>query len=518
VLAVSPLRLTILTGTLTMAAALMLAGTTWGASGGFVRAWGKDVVTGGGTPFEICTQAASCKAGIDGAFDLGGEFDTPLDIAVDSAGNSYVADAGNERIQKFDPSGKFVLAWGKDVVAGNDVTGYEICTVAQTCQHGSEGGHGGEFKFPSGVAVDSGGNVYVADSLNNRIQKFDLSGDFLLTWGKDVNVFGGSGFETCNAETLCVAGDPGSLGGEFSLPWNVAIGPDGSVYVTEVGNLRVQKFNSSAGFLLAWGRDVTAGGGSGSETCTNAASCQKGGTGSLGGEFQSPFGVAVDGAGDVYVADDDNQRVQKFNASGSFLRTWGNDVVTGGSTGFEICTDAASCKAGNGDIGPGGALGTAWDVATDAANDVYVADNQGERIQKFNSSGNFLRTWGKDVLAGGSTGFEICTDPAACQQGATGGLGGELANPLGLETDAAGKLYVVDNSNSRIHVFGEAVDPPPPPPTGTTDGGAQMGTLGATETANPHCAPLRKKLKKAKKAHRTAEVRKLRRKLRRLGC
>jgi DNA-binding beta-propeller fold protein YncE len=263
VLAVARLRLTILVATIAMVAALVPAGPAWGASGGFERAWGKDVIAGGAAVFEICTQAASCKTGIDGAFDLGGEFASPYDIAVDSAGNSYVADAGNNRIQRFDPSGHFVLAWGKDVVAANAVTGYEICTVANSCQAGDVGGHGGEFNLPSGVAVDSAGNVYVADPLNNRIQKFDPDGHFLLAWGKDVDFFGGSGFETCIAATLCIAGDPGSLGGEFELPWNVAIGPDGSAYVTEVGNLRVQKFSSSAGFLLAWGRDVTTGGGSG---------------------------------------------------------------------------------------------------------------------------------------------------------------------------------------------------------------------------------------------------------------
>ena len=302
------------------------------------------MAAGGGTGFEICIDVTSCQAGTVG--ELGGELGSAYDVAADGAGNVYVADYGNNRIQKFDSFGNFVLAWGKDVVAGNGTTGYEVCTVAAACKPGSKGGHGGEFNGPSGVAVDSSGNVYVADPVNHRIQKFDSSGDFLLTWGKNVNVFGGTGFETCNAEALCLAGAEGSLGGEFSTPWGVAIAADGSVYVTEIGNRRMQKFNASAGFLLAWGKDVSAGGGTGFETCTAAASCQTGQSGSLGGEFGAPYGVAMDGNGDLYTIDRDNLRVQKFSASGNFLRAWGADVVTGEDAGFEICTDASRCKAG----------------------------------------------------------------------------------------------------------------------------------------------------------------------------
>jgi tripartite motif-containing protein 71 len=501
-----------------LAASLLPAGTAWGASGGFERAWGKDVVTGGGTPFEICIQAASCKSGVNGAFDLGGEFANPYDVAVDSAGNSYVADTGNNRIQKFGPGGGFLRAWGKDVVAGNNVTGYEICTVAQTCQAGSEGGQGGEFKNPSGVSLDSNGNVYVADDINHRIQKFDPSGDFLLTWGKNVNVFGGSGFETCDAEVLCIAGAKGSLGGEFQFPWNVAVGVDGSVYVTDLDNRRVQKFNSSGGFVLAWGKDVAADGGTGFEKCTVAASCKQGQAGGLGGELNAPAGIAVDHAGDVYVDDANNQRIDVLDSSGNFLRAWGMDVVTGGSTGFEICTNAASCRGGSGGQ-LGGELNSPYDVSVDGAGDVYVSDTRSDRIQEFDASGTFLRAWGKDVVAGGGTDFEICTIAASCQVGSSGGFGGELAGAVGLGTDSAGTLYVADTSNQRIQVFGEAVDPPPPPSTplatGTTDNSSQTGTLGTTETPNPQCQLLRKKLKKAKTK---AAKRKFRRKLRALGC
>jgi hypothetical protein len=504
-------------GLFVVGAALAIATPAQGATGGFERTWGKDVLIGGGTPFEICTQAASCKTGIDGSLDLGGEFDRPEDVAVDSAGNSYVADTANHRIQKFDPAGHFILAWGRNVVAGNQNTDYEICTVAETCQAGSFNGHnyGGEFSQPSGVAVDSNGNVYVDDYGNHRIQKFDSNGNFKLSWGRDVNIFGGTGFEACNAEVLCQAGDPGGKGGEMDHPSDVAVGPGGEVYVVDGwNNLRVQKFSSSGDFLLTWGKNVLTGAGTGAEVCNAAASCQPGHGGSLAGEFQAPLHLTANSAG-VYVGD--GYRVQEFSPSGSFLRTWGNDVVAGGGTGFEICIQAASCGGGSrGSLG-GELDGNTFGLATDSVGDVYVTDDQ--RIQKFDGLGNFVRTWGKDVLVGGGTGFEICTVPSNCQGASQGGLGGELQGPIGLGIGPGDKLYVAESGAHRIQVFGEAVDPPQPPAGAGTGSGSSTttgtGTGTGTGTSNPECQVLRAKLKKAKSKRAKAKIR---RKLRSLGC
>jgi sugar lactone lactonase YvrE len=432
-----------------LAAALIVA-PAQASSGAFERAWGKNV--GGGGAFGVCTVAASCLAGTAGG--LGGELDFPRGAATDGAGNVYVADTTNNRIQKFDSSGNFLLAWGKDVLASGG-TGFEICTTRTSCKAGTAGGLGGELDFPEGVATDAVGNVYVADAFNNRLQKFDPSGNFLLTWGKNVNIFGGTGFETCNAASICRSGQTGGLGGELNLPWGVAT-VGGSISIADDSNNRIQKFDSSGNFLRAWGKDVVSGNAeAGFETCTAAASCKPGGTGGLGGEFIGPRGAVIDGAGNLYVADTGNNRIQKFGPSGNFLRTWGGDVVSGNAeTGFEICNTAASCKTG-----VSGTLGGAFDnpngVATGGAEDVYVADFSNNRIQKFDSAGNFLLAWGKDVLASGGTGFEICTTRTSCKAGTAGGLGGELNGPLGAATDAAGNLYVVDAGNHRIQVFGD---------------------------------------------------------------
>jgi DNA-binding beta-propeller fold protein YncE len=370
-------------------------------------------------------------------------------------------------------SGTWERAWGKNVIQTGkpgdlgDVA--EICTVAADCQQGlADGGGAGQFASPNGVAADASGNVYVADSGRNRIQKFDSSGNFLLTWGKDVIATNlGTGFEICTVAPDCQAGAPSTgLGGELNFPRAIAVDPaSGNVYVADINNNRIQEFDSSGNFLRTWGRDVIQSGKPGdisttaAEICTVAADCKAGITGTLGGELDTPVGVAADGSGNVYVGEYANNRISKFTSTGVWDRSWGKDVVTGGVTGFEICTTAGSCKQGNSSVSLGGELGQPQGIAADAAGNTYVANFNGIRIEKFDSSGNFLRAWGKDVIQSGKpgdlgTGLEICTAAADCQQGAAStGAGGELSSPAGVAADGAGGVYVSDFFGERIEKY-----------------------------------------------------------------
>ena len=262
-----------------------------------------------------------------GPLELGdGQFRYPNSVAVGS-GDVYVSDAGNERIQKFDSSGGFLLKWGSRCI---------MFTGAGCVDPDGPGPlelGDGQFNNPAAVAVDASGNVYISDTLNNRIQKFDSSGGFLLKWGSRCVMFTGDG---------CVDPDgPGPLqlgDGQFDPPQGVAVDSSGNVYVADWLNYRVQKFDSSGGFLLK---------------------CCVGGS-----------GVAVDGAGNIYVADDGNSSIQKFDSSGSFLLTWGTQ--------------------GAGD----GQFENLWGVAVDGSGNVYATDPGCCRVQKFDSSGRFLSKWG----------------------------------------------------------------------------------------------------------------------------
>jgi len=195
------------------------------------------------TPAYAGTYFFITKWGSQGSAD--GQFKSPKGVAVDASGNIYVADTGNDRVQKFTDSGGFILKWG------------------------SEGSGDGQFDGPHDVAVDGAGNIYVTDYNNHRVQKFTSSFSFILKWGGQ-----------------------GSYDGQFRNPDFLAVDAVGRVYVADTDNHRVQKFTGSVwdgGFITKWGS-----------------------FGSGDGQFKYPEGVAVDASGNVYVADQMNNRVQKF--------------------------------------------------------------------------------------------------------------------------------------------------------------------------------------------------------------
>jgi hypothetical protein len=347
-------------------------------SGNFISTWGRDVIAGGGTGPEICTVAADCHYGGSGV--LGGEFSSPQSLAI-AGGFIYVADNGNQRIDKLDLNGNFISAWGKDVISGGP-TGFEVCTVAANCKQGVQGGGNGELNLPNGVAATAGA-VFVADSDNHRISSYNTSGSFLWAWGKNVSTVAGTGPEVCSA--TCQMGTAGGAGGEFNFPLGVAAGAGDAVYVGDTGNNRVQQTNSLGTFVRTWGKDVLTGGSTGAEICTVAVNCKAGVAGGLGGELTGPTAVTVDGAGDVYAAELNSQRIQQFGPSGAFVQIWGNDVDTAGATGAEVCTVAASCKVG----ASGGLGGEFWDpfsIAVDSIGAAYVADTTNQRVQRFGGS------------------------------------------------------------------------------------------------------------------------------------
>ncbi len=277
------------------------------------------------------------KFGSLGAGD--GQLSAPGGVAVDGSGNAYVIDAGNNRVEKFDPSGAFVTKWGTsgtadgqfDTPEGVAVDGSGNVYVVDTNNNrvqkfdssgtflgkwGSAGGGNGQFNSVEGIAVDGSGNVYVADTGNNRVQKFDSSGAFATKWGTS---------------------GPGD--GQFSSPFGVAVDGSGNVYVGDTAHQRIQKFDSSGAFITKWGS-----------------------FGSGDGQFESPSGVAVDATGNVFVADLDNARVEKFDPSGAFLGKWGS--------------------SGTGD----GQFMSPVEVAVDSAGRVFVSDFAKNQEQRFGSS------------------------------------------------------------------------------------------------------------------------------------
>lgn len=280
----------------------------------------------------------------------------------------------------------------------------------------------GQLDGPAGVDVGPDGSVYVAEEGNSRISKFAPSGAFERAWGKNVDPAGGTGFEVCT--TACQAGTGGfAAAGEFGSPSDVAVAPDGAaVYVADSTNRRVMQFNPDGTFVRAWGRDVTPGGGTDFEICS--ATCKAGIDGEEGGHLSRPDRLAVGPSGDVYVMEGINSRISQFASAGApvpgdFVRAFGENVDSGGGTGFETCTDA--CQKGE---------GSETDVAVSAGGEVYATSDQtGGLVNRFSAAGVFLAQ------------VDLETIPV-----------GGLEDPERIDIAASGELLMA-NSNSPYSVY-----------------------------------------------------------------
>jgi tripartite motif-containing protein 71 len=227
----------------------------------------------------------------------------PWGVALDPSGNTYVAEAKNNRIQKFDTSGTFIS------------------------KGGSTGTGAGQLRNPAGIAVDASGNILVADANNNRIQVFDSSANFVKTIGAGQlttptgvaldgagNIYVSEGFSgyvrvfDTNGYFLRTIGSPGAGDGQLTYCYALAVDSAGNVYTTDMALYRVQKFDSQGNFVTKWGSQ-----------------------GSADGQFLFPVGITVDMVGNVYVCDMLNRRIQKFDSNGTFLAKFGEVGVGNGT-------------------------------------------------------------------------------------------------------------------------------------------------------------------------------------------
>jgi DNA-binding beta-propeller fold protein YncE len=282
------------------------------------------------TPTPVPPLTATLLWEMDTRGDGEGEFDNPRGVAVGPQGNVYIVDRSNKRVQVFSPTGEFLRAW--------------------TTQ-----------RLPGGIAVDASGNVYVAGRderiqapINYRVQVFNRDGDLLRRW--DVS--------------------RGEGDGQFGDLEGIAVDAAGNLYMADAPrsfgdapHYRVQVFSPAGEFLRKWGSQ---------------------GTGD--GQFSRPVGIAVDAAGNVYVTGWNGQ-VQVFSPTGEFLRKWRTD--------------------GDG-------------IAVDGAGRVYVADNSASAVKVFSRDGEFLYKW-------------------------------RAINEIGIRwiaVDREGdKVYVVDTDHDRVRAF-----------------------------------------------------------------
>jgi hypothetical protein len=282
-----------------------------------------------------------------------------------------------------------------------------------------------QFNGPYGVCVDHAGNVYVADACNHRIRKISASGDTTTLTG--------------NGHAGYVDGTGGANGTtQFNYPYSVAIDRDGNLYVADASNHRIRKISASG--------DTTTLAGNGTPGFYDGTGGAQGST-----QFETPFDVAVDQDGCVYVAETYANRIRKITPDGTTTTLAGN-----GTPGFA-----------DGTGGPNGTtqFNSPYAVDVSAEGIVYVADNLNNRIRKISPDGTTT------TLAGnGTPGFK----------NGTGGPNGatQFHNPTGICIAANGTIYVADSLNDSIRTI---------TPDGTTTTLAGNQTHGHTDgTGGPN--------------------------------
>jgi sugar lactone lactonase YvrE len=329
----------------------------------------------------ITTFAGNGTGGysMDNIAAVGSELNHPFGIAFsNSSGSLYITDRTNNRIRKVSSAGII------STVAGNGVSGFT--------------GDGGpataaEIADPVDVAVDGSGNIYIADKSNNRIRKVDVAGNISTVAGIATSGFSGDNGPATNAQ--------------LATPRGVAADSHGNIYISDQGNNRIRKVDNTGIITTIAGNAVTGYNGDGI-AATDA-------------QLKGPYGIAVDGTGNIYLCDVDNERIRKIDNSGIITTVAGTG--TGGYNGDGIAATAAQLSEPIG-------------VAVDGSGNVFIADGWNARIRAVGNTGLIYT-----IAGNGTAGFSGDGGAAVFAQ---------LNDPYGVAVDGSGNVYIADYTNNRI--------------------------------------------------------------------
>lgn len=356
-------------------------------------------------------------------------------VAVDTKGNLFIADQSSQRIRRVSTDGNI------NTVAGSGNPAFS-----------GDGGAAGsaQLSSPVMVAPDASGNLFVADTYNNRVRKISANGS--------ISTVAGSG-------TAGFSGDGGSaIAAQLSGPYGVAVDASGSILIADTGNYRIRKVTAGGTITTIAGTGVSGTAGdngpassaqlsnpgalatdsagnifiadqfgirkisTNGNIATVAGNGRRGFSGDGGpatsASLFSPAAVAVDGSGSLFIADQDNFRVRKVSATGT--------ITT-------IAGDGVSSFSGDGGPASKAELGYPGGVAADASGNIFVVDTYAQRLRKISANGTIA------TIAGtGNAGYYGDSGPASS---------GALNDPYGVAADSSGNVYIADRDNNAIRML-----------------------------------------------------------------
>ena len=302
----------------------------------------------------------------------------PYGVAVDAVGNVYFADRANNRVRKISISGIITT------IGGNGIGGFNGDNIPAT---------DASLNDPNGVAVDAGGNVYVTDRINNRVRKISIGGTITTVAGNGTTVFNGDSIAATAASIIS--------------PRGVAVDAIGNIYIADQGYNRIRKVNPSGIIYTIAGTGVSGFSGD-NGPATNA-------------KLAGPYSIAIDGMGNVFVADVDNERIRRISPTGIIKTVAGTGTAS--YNGDNIPATAAHL------FEPVG-------VAVGSDGDLFIADAWNNRIRKVTPSGVITTVAGTGIAGFSGDGGS----PLLAQ----------FKNIYGIALSSNGDIIVSDNGNNRI--------------------------------------------------------------------
>ncbi len=355
----------------------------------------------------------------------------PESVALDASNNIYIADAGDNRIRVVNVGKTSITIAGVTIAAGdiqtvagseNDITG---CPNSQTACGDGGPATSAHLNLPYGVALDSAGNIYIADTKDQKIRMVNATTGIIST-------FAGNGIGCTNPVSHCGDGKvPTSA--ELDLPQGIFVdtATPPNVYIADTGDSRIRLISSTTGLISTVVNTAGTAGFSGD-----------GGT-AASAQLDLPGGIWVDPTGNYFIADSGNARIRVVNNQTSAITVGGTTIQAG-----DIETIAGGGTGGDGGLATSATLALPWDVVEYGGN-LYIVDQGNNRIRVVNNGASVITVFGITVQPG-----DISTVAGNGSAGWSGDGGSATAatlnGPSGIAFDASGNMYIADSNNMVI--------------------------------------------------------------------